>query len=89
MKFVFILILYVSSVELSEFDASYQVNISNSSAIFKAHFLCIYFLKVSIREKHGNKSHICNGIIIHKKFILTTANCLYLPIENTNSRYKG
>lgn len=31
--------------------------------------------------------HICSGIIIHEKYILTTASCLLTPIINTNFRF--
>jgi len=33
---------------------------------------------------NANQYYLCNGIIIHEMYILTTANCLYIPVMNTN-----
>ncbi|XP_070494989.1 trypsin eta-like [Chironomus tepperi] len=33
---------------------------------------------------NASQYYLCNGIIIHEMYILTTANCLYIPVMNTN-----
>lgn len=35
----------------------------------------------SRQEFSGNDIHICNGVIIHHRLILTTADCLFLDIK--------
>ncbi|KAG5674305.1 hypothetical protein PVAND_004283 [Polypedilum vanderplanki] len=36
--------------------------------------------QASIQLKSSNGKQLCNGIIIHEEYILTTANCLYLQV---------
>ncbi|KAL7042685.1 hypothetical protein ACKWTF_001246 [Chironomus riparius] len=50
----------------------------------KAPYQVSIMLKESTPGTNANQFYLCNGIIIHEMYILTTANCLYIPVMKTN-----
>lgn len=53
----------------------------------RAEFKASY--QVSIQLKNSNQLQICNGIIIHEEYVLTTANCFYLRVANTDFSFQA
>ena len=51
-----------------------------------------YQVSIQWKDLYGAQTdafqlHICSGIIIHEKYVLTPASCLLIPIINTEFRF--
>ena len=66
--------------------------VSTFSLFLSSHLYSLLKVSIQWKDLYGVQTepfqlHICSGIIIHEKYILTTANCLLTPIMNTDFRF--
>lgn len=66
--------------------------VSTFSLFLSSHLYSLLKVSIQWKDLYGVQTepfqlHICSGIIIHEKYILTTASCLLTPIINTDFRF--